>query len=270
MFTSRSRALAELDPLLREIAGKAKRVGIFTDFDGSLSLIVPDPERARAVRGATRALSALARRYAVVAVISGRPVRFLARRLHPRGVRMIGLYGIEERVGRTLNVLTEVNATRSGVERAIVRLQDALGDWEGVHVENKGLSLSVHFRRTPDPDAAFAFAEPTVIAIAEEEGLHLLMRGRKVLEVGPRVSVDKGIVVRRLVADAGLDGAVVVGDDIGDIAMFDAVGSLPLAARVAVESDESPAELIARADLRVPGPQAAVQLLRRLASATSP
>ena len=74
---------------------------------------MPDPAKARAVRGAGRVLERLARRYAAVAVVSGRPVSFLAKRLHPRKVRLVGLYGIEERVGRSLRILPEVSAARA-------------------------------------------------------------------------------------------------------------------------------------------------------------
>ena len=88
-----------VDNDVRALGAMASRAGIFCDFDGSLAPIVPDPAKARAVRGAGRVLERLARRYAAVAVVSGRPVSFLAKRLHPRKVRLVGLYGIEERVG---------------------------------------------------------------------------------------------------------------------------------------------------------------------------
>ena len=191
---------AELDEGLRALARIASRTGVFCDFDGSLSPIVDDPERARAVRGAGRALHALARHFAVVAVVSGRPVSFLTRRLHARGVRLFGIYGIEERVGRTLKVLPEVSAARASVDRAAQRLRRDLGGEQGVFVEHKGLAVSVHFRRARDPDGAMARAESIVDAAAAEEGLAQTTRGRLVLEVGPRVSVDKGEVVRSLIA----------------------------------------------------------------------
>jgi len=46
------------------------------------------------VAGVPRLLAELARRYAVVAVVSGRPVAFLAARL-PASVLLAGLYGPE-------------------------------------------------------------------------------------------------------------------------------------------------------------------------------
>jgi trehalose 6-phosphate phosphatase len=242
----------------------ARTTGIFSDFDGSLAPIVEDPEKARPIRGAGRVLERLARRYASVVVVSGRPVSFLSRRLHPRRVRLVGLYGIEERVGRSLRILPEVRNARSAVDRAAQRLRDELNDLGGVWVEHKGLAVSVHFRRASEPEAAMRAAETTIDRIATEEGLGRLMRGRLVFEIGPAVSVDKGDVVRRLIAEKQLSGAFVAGDDVGDIPIFDAVKDLDLKVRIAVSSSEAPPELLSSADHVVSGPGELLRLLKSL------
>ncbi len=60
------------------------------------------------------------------------------------------------------------------------------------------------------------------------------------------------------------------GDDRGDVAAFDALlrlveqRQLAHALRVAVRSPDTPAELLARADLTVDGPHGAVDLLDRM------
>ena len=51
------------------------------DFDGTLSPIVADPADARPLTGAPELLAELARSFAVVAVVSGRPAAFLVRPL---------------------------------------------------------------------------------------------------------------------------------------------------------------------------------------------
>src|SRR5205085_3338817 len=122
---------------VRAPARLAPRAGIYLHCDGSLAPVVPDPSRARAIRGAGRVLERLARRYAAVAVVSGRPVSFLAKRLHPRKVRLVGLYGIEERVGRSLRVLPEVSAARTAIDKAAERLREELNDVDGVFIEHK-------------------------------------------------------------------------------------------------------------------------------------
>ena len=79
-----------LAPLRRDPA----TAGIFSDFDGTLSPIVADPALAEPLAGVPELLGELARRYQVVAVVSGRPVAFLAARL-PASILLAGLYGLE-------------------------------------------------------------------------------------------------------------------------------------------------------------------------------
>ena len=207
---------------------------------------------------------------AAVAVVSGRPVSFLAKRLHPRKVRLVGLYGIEERVGRSLRILPEVSAARAAIDRAAERLRAELADVQGIFVEHKGLAVSVHFRRVRDKDTALERAIPVVERIAREEGLASVTRGRLVLEISPPVQVDKGDVVRRVIEEKKLAGALVVGDDVGDLPTFRAVDGLELAIRVAVASDESPPDLIAAADHVVGGPFELMELLKSLVDASRP
>jgi trehalose 6-phosphate phosphatase len=252
------------------LGAMAPRAGVFCDFDGSLAPIVDDPNKARAIRGAGRVLEKLARRYAAVAVVSGRPVSFLAKRLHPRKVRLVGLYGIEERVGRSLRVLPEVRTARASIDRAAERLRAELADEQGVFIEHKGLAVSVHFRRARDKEETLERAIPIVDRIAKEEGLASVTRGRLVLEISPPVHVDKGDVVRRVIDEKKLAGAIVVGDDMGDLPTFSAIDGLELAIRVAVASDESPPELIAAADHVVGSPHELLDLLRSLVDASRP
>ncbi|HEX3947553.1 MAG TPA: trehalose-phosphatase, partial [Acidimicrobiales bacterium] len=70
---------------------------LFVDFDGTLAPIVEDPAAARPFSGVPELLVALAGRFGLVAVVSGRPVRFLQDVLgQSPGVHLAGLYGMEE------------------------------------------------------------------------------------------------------------------------------------------------------------------------------
>ena len=88
--------------------------------------------------------------------------------------------------------------------------------------------------------------------------------GRLVLELRPPLDVDKGTAVRRLLGEAGLRRALYAGDDTTDLDAFRGLDGLELAVRVAVASDEGPAELGVGADLVVGGPAALLALLREL------
>ncbi len=247
---------------------------MFLDFDGTLAGIVADPRDARPLPGVPALLEELARRFALVAVISGRPTAFLDDVLHaPDRVVLAGLYGLE----RALR--GPEHAVWTGVIDAVVA-EALAGAPPGVYVEPKGLTVTLHWRRAPEQEGwVLAFAERQ----HAERGL-LVHEGRHERELRPPLDVDKGTVVRSLVAEhdaeagAGarsLEHVAAFGDDIGDLPAFAAVGDLVGqdgrlldAVRVAAVDTESPAVVAARADLAVPGAAGAVALLRALADAT--
>jgi trehalose 6-phosphate phosphatase len=251
---------------LEALARAASEGGIFCDFDGCLAPIVPDPDAARPVRGAGAVLERLTGRFHLVAVVSGRTAADLSRRVRARGVRLIGLHGMEEMVAGRVHTSDEAEAFRAAVERAGDALERALAGTSGAVLERKGLALAVHFRRAPDPDAAERAASPIVRSAAMEAGL-VVVPGRRVLEVRPQAAGDKGDVVRRLIARERLRAGLVAGDDTGDVPAFAALDALEIAVRVAVVSAESPPELAARADIVVSSPREVVSLLGRLAAA---
>lgn len=235
------------------------RTGVFVDYDGTLSPIVVDPEAAVLHPAAAEVLLALAPRVGRLAVVSGRPVSFLARHLPP-GVDAVGLYGLESlRSGEALEhpLAAEWRPVVEAVAvRAVAELPVEVG------VEHKGLSLTLHVRRHPaHADAAWAWAE----AVSATSGLRLRPAKHSV-ELHPPVEVDKGTVVDELTA--GLAAACYVGDDAGDLSAFAGLGRFAAsggtAVRVAVESDETPEELLAASDVRVPGPDGAIAFLRSL------
>jgi trehalose 6-phosphate phosphatase len=254
----------ERTPDLPALAALASRAGIFCDFDGCLAPIVPDPETSRLVDGADHVLERLAERFRLVAIISGRQVNDLAQRVNARGVRLVGLHGMEEMRGDEVMVLREVEASQAAVERAAARLEGMLALAPGAVLERKGLALAVHFRRAPDPEEAERLAGPLVLEVAKTEGLDVVP-GRRILEVRPAAGGTKGDAVRRLIAEENLRGALVGGDDVGDIPAFAALEGLDVAIRVAVASAEVPTELRAGADIALDSPKAFVAMLDELA-----
>ena len=237
---------------------------VVTDFDGTLAPIVEDPELAVALPEVPSVLAALARRFAVVAVVSGRPAAFLAHRLAGAGpeVRLVGLYGLEWIEGGALRRAPEAEAWRGPVAQVVAAARAALGS-EGVAVEDKGASVTVHWRRAL---RAGPRAQAFALDWAGRTGL-VLQPGRRAVELRPPVGIDKGTAVAGLVA--GCRSACFMGDDAGDLAAFAALDRLAeqggVAVRVAVGDEESPPALIAAADLVVRGPAQAVGLLRALA-----
>lgn len=264
-------AAARLPALLRPLASEPDHSALFLDFDGTLAAIVEDPTRARPLPGVPELLAELAVPFALVAVISGRPTAFLADVLGaPPGVTLAGLYGLE----RALH--GPAHDTWAAVIDEVVAESTATAP-EGVYVEPKGLTVTLHWRRAPDQkDWVLAFAERE----HTERGL-MVHEGRFERELRPPLDVDKGTVVRALVAEHDaraepLHAVAAFGDDIGDLPAFAALddlrasdGAPVTAVRVAAVDTESPAAVAAAADLSVPGAAGAVALLRLLADAAA-
>ena len=255
---------------MQALADDPAHGALFLDFDGTLAAIVEDPWGARPLPGVPALLAELAARFELVAVVSGRPPAFLAEVLGaPAGVELVGLYGLARALGGT-----EEEARWAAVIDEVVAEATASAP-DGVYVEPKGLTTTLHWRHAPD-------AQPWVETFAQRQaaarGL-AVHRGRMEIELRPPVAVDKGTVVHALAAEhAGrLRAVAVFGDDMGDLPAFAAVGELtgpggaPLpAVRVAAVDDESPGEVAAQADLTVRGAAGAVALLRALADAAQP
>lgn len=253
---------------LQALLAQPSRALVALDYDGTLAPVVDRPEDAVAAPGAVEVVARLAGLVGQVALVSGRPAGHVVELGGladvPRLV-VLGQYGAERWSGGQLTADQPLPGT------ALVRAQlPALVAAEGAELEDKGLSLVVHTRRAKDPGGALIRLYAPVAALAARAGLEL-HAGRLVLELRPP-GHDKGRALRRLTRDRS--AVVFAGDDVGDLAAFDAVDRLRADGTpgllVCSDSDEGPAELRARADLVVDGPTGVVQLLRELADALGP
>ncbi len=104
---------------------RAQKVALCLDFDGTLSPIVEDPQAARPLPGIAELLGPLAERFAAVALVSGRPDAYLAEHAAARGVRYLGLYGLQEIREGQLRVDPRLKAARPAVLAAGKALRNA-------------------------------------------------------------------------------------------------------------------------------------------------
>jgi trehalose 6-phosphate phosphatase len=235
-----------VDELLRSFTDDPQRAAILLDVDGVLAPIVLRPEDS-AVSPETRAeVERLAGKYSLVACVSGRTSDDAERIVGVPGVVYVGSHGLE---------------LAPEAERWRDRLREfgQSVDWP---VEDKGLTVSFHYRGVDDEAAARELLEG-VAAAARSEGL-LARFGRKVLELRPPIEADKGTAVQALLVDRGLRRALYAGDDTTDLDGFRGLDGLEVAVRVAVSSAEGPPELREAADVIVDGPSALLALLRSL------
>lgn len=192
------------------------RSAFFLDFDGTLVDLAPRPDAVRMSDPTRRVLARLAAASRqAVAVVSGRQLVDVEQMLHPLMLAVSGGHGLERRNARGQVVAGAVDKDR--LERIGGHLTSFAGEHEGLLVERKTGSVTLHFRARPElEDRSVALAE----RLAEAEQVKLL-RGKMVVEL---------LATRRTKADAIAEfmreqpfrGRVPVfaGDDVTDEAGF--------------------------------------------------
>lgn len=248
--------------VLEAFVAEPAKAGIFCDFDGTLSDIVVDPARARPVAESVEMLTQLATRYGRVGVLSGRPLGFLEQFFGPQ-LFLAGLYGLEVIDAGERRDHPQAGAWREVV--ADVAACSADRGPAGMRVENKGLSITLHYRG--DPDLAPA-VEGWAAGQAARSGL-VQRPARMSVELHPPIEADKRSALCE--AAEGLSAVCYIGDDVGDLPAFDGLDELAAQGvtvlRVVVRSDEVAPELVERAEVVLANPAAVVELLRVFATA---
>ncbi len=253
-----------------------ERTVVCLDFDGTLSPIVDDPDRAVIHPDGPAALRELAAHVLAVAVVTGRPCRQVLELggleavadslgTGPGRIEVRGQYGNERWSSTDRRVVSpDPPAELAELRRRLPGLLEEAG-LGAAYVEEKGLALAVHTRRLPDPDAAARTAREALEGEAHDLGL-VLEPGRRVVEVRAP-GVDKGAAVDQLVAELDPAGLVFVGDDLGDLPGFDAVERFRDgggAGLLVCSGSTEQAALAERADVVVDGPDGVLAALRAL------
>lgn len=175
------------------------------DYDGTLAPISSDAERAVMRPGTRRLLATLTRRYRC-AVISGRALRDLRPLVAGLPFRvLVGNHGAE--LGR---------ARRSPLVRRWRAALRPLEGLDGVTIEDKDVSLSVHYRAARRRAAARRAILEAVAGLPRAR----VIGGKCVVNLVPEGAPDKGGALARVAADLGCAAAVYVGDDETDEDVF--------------------------------------------------
>ena len=257
-----------MSDILDPFKSSPSTAGIFADFDGTLSEIAILPHEARPLEGTVELLNQLGRRFALIAIVSGRAAHQLSEWLGPE-VEIWGTHGAEFAHGGSIT-LTERAARYEELmakvrDEAAAELTDLAID--GVVLEDKRVMIGLHFRAADDVERARAILDDVAQRLADRHGLRRA-GGRLAFELRPPEEFSKAAVVLDRARALNLEAAMFIGDDRVDLPAFDALDVLAdegmATARIAVSSDEVPPELIERADVVVPDPSAALDFLRGL------
>jgi trehalose 6-phosphate phosphatase len=251
---------------IEALAGNPANSGLVLDFDGVLAPIVEDAATSAIPDRVAATLARLVRPLGLLAVISGRPVGFLAGRVPVAGIPLLGSYGIEQLRNGVRWVDPDAEKWLVPVREASRALGELFAASPGIRVEEKSVSVAVHWRQAPDQAAAAAEVRRVTARIAARTGLRP-EPGKLVEELRPPIDVDKGSAISALLATGKLATVAYAGDDLGDIPALRAVREAGGYALVVAHGAETDPRLLELADQAYAGTGAFADWLAELADA---
>lgn len=212
---------------------------LFFDVDGTLVAIEQEPDAVK-VSAELRALLEwlIVATDGALALVSGRSIEQLDRLFKPLSFSASGLHGLERRL--LPSGIERATPARSGMSAAKLKLQRFADSHPGTFVEDKGLTLALHYRMAAQHrETAAALVRKLVEA--DPEGL-VLLEGKMVFELKPP-GFDKGRAIADFMQEPPFQGRrpIFAGDDVTDEAGFLTINALNgIAVKVGV--DERPTE----------------------------
>lgn len=204
---------------------KSPHVFLFFDYDGTLTPIVSRPELANFPRSIKSLIKRIQKNPKfTVAIISGRSLQDIKRRVGLKGIIYAGNHGLEIAKGSGRSLKVAPSSTRPLLKKIQLLLQRQLRHIRGVKIEDKGCTLSVHYR----------LAEPRKRLLVKKlfagvvRPYHLSKKinvslGKMVCEVRPGIEWHKGKAVLHLVSGRKGTLPLYVGDDVTDQDAFRAI-----------------------------------------------
>lgn len=260
-----SAALSRGWPEIRERVRAAGALALFLDYDGTLSPIARHPSKAVLSPGTRRLLLALSREKGIwMAVVSGRALKDVRRMTGVAGICYVGNHGLELEGPKLRQVNPMAKKCRPILRRIALQLNKAVAAIPGVWIEDKGFTLTLHFRQAAPAGKKLARGVfHGVVRPYREKKQVRITEGKEVFEVRPPVHWTKGTVVRWLLArqatfSHGPVLPVYIGDDLTDEDAFRALGKRGLSVRVGAGNS------LTRAQYRARSSSDAVRFLSRL------
>jgi trehalose 6-phosphate phosphatase len=211
-------------PSVLEQLQKARHILLLTDYDGTLTPIVERPELAVSSKHIRRILQKLAfQKQVTLVIISGRALSDLKEMVNINGAIYAGNHGLEIE-GPGLSFINPLADEIRPVLRFVLQvLSKAFKTFKGVLVEDKGLTLTVHYRQAKD-DCIREVKNilDRIISSPFTSGKINMTEGKKIFEVRPAVNWDKGKAVQLLMKRFEKGGRqsnlfpISLGDDLTD------------------------------------------------------
>lgn len=178
---------------VKKILGR-KYLLIFCDYDGTLTAIAETPDKAVITKGIKELINELSQTSDCrIVIISGRTIKDIRSKVRLKNVIYAGNHGLEIN-GCGFRFKAQVSRRYKNVLRTIKNdLASKLLCISGVLLEDKGISVSVHYRLVSGDDVPFvkAIVGDVVLSYMESEEVKV-KHGKKVIEIMPPIEWSKG------------------------------------------------------------------------------
>ncbi|KAK4489942.1 hypothetical protein RD792_000593 [Penstemon davidsonii] len=212
-------ALTKFDEITS--ASKGKQVVVFLDYDGTLSPIVEDPDRAFMTNEMREAVRDVAK-FFPTAIVSGRGRAKVHNFVKLDELYYAGSHGMdikgpsEGQKGNQTVLCQPAREFLPMIDEVYKSLLEKIKYIPGAKVENNKFCLSVHFRCVEEQKWV-ELADQVKSVIKNYQKLRLT-QGRKVLEIRPTIKWDKGNALEFLLESLGYADSddvlpVYIGDD---------------------------------------------------------
>jgi len=236
---------------------KRSPFGLITDIDGTISQTAPTPQEAKVSPLCRQYLSALCNHLALVAAISGRPAAEAKSMINIDGMVYMGNHGLERWSEGHSEFIKDAQDYPPLIE-AVTKELSPLLYIEGLSIENKGVTATIHYRPCRDHQSA---RQDILVAIENSphaKSLRIMQESKYAINLLPPVRMDKGTATLDLIREYNLRGGVYLGDDLTDIDAFRAihVACCDLDFQgfaIGVISREMPEKLVEEADFTLNG-----------------
>jgi len=222
---------------------------IFTDVDGTLSEIAPNPDAAVVMPKMRDIVAALADKCQVVA-ISGRPAPVIIKMLGSEKIIYIGSHGRERLKSGKLTV-EESSIDNRGIKAIKTVLARSISEPKNVYFEDKGSGMAVHYRLVENKNKVKKEILGAIRPLVKSLGLKVI-EGKMVVEFSSTLT-DKGEAMSEIIKELGKDLVLYLGDDQTDVDAFKKLKELRMKSEIkgfalGVLSPETPAGVMEEAD----------------------
>ncbi|SIS00190.1 trehalose-phosphatase [Natronorubrum thiooxidans] len=258
--TTPPRPIDEHRDRIRSRLASASRLLLCLDFDGTLAPIVDDPDAAAPTPENEAAVASLATEPAVsTAIVSGRALADVRDRIDgPK--TYAGNHGLELSRHGSVTVHPVARQRMSRLEAVCETLETVLEPIPNCRIENKRLTGTVHVRSVPASVRSVVRRQTHAVVDRLGDGSLEVSTGKRIFEIGPSVSWDKGDAVALIASEMPSETVpIYIGDDVTDESAFRTVE--PDGIGIRVSGDEPSA-----ASYRVDSPTAVATVLNWLDS----